>query len=253
MPKIEDSTSTTRTEIDSFILARLKEQGSRFAPEADAATLIRRLSYDLIGLPPTLEEIDAFMAASAIRPQQAYEELVDRLLASPRFGERWGRHWLDVARFGESITLRGTLFKEAWRYRDYVIETFNRDVPYDRFLREQIAGDLLPAESVAQKRRQLIATTFLVLGNTNLEQQDKQQLVMDVVDEQLDVISKGFLAQTLTCALPRSQVRPHSNERLLRPGRDLAEHQNAQTRESFPVVGDSSSGACRARETAWRT
>ncbi len=200
VPKIEDSTSTTRTEIDSFILARLKEQGLRFAPEADAATLIRRLSYDLIGLPPTLEEIDAFMAASAIRPQQAYEELVDRLLASPRFGERWGRHWLDVARFGESITLRGTLFKEAWRYRDYVIETFNRDVPYDRFLREQIAGDLLPAESVAQKRRQLIATTFLVLGNTNLEQQDKQQLVMDVVDEQLDVISKGFLAQTLTCA-----------------------------------------------------
>ena len=194
------SRAIVRNDIDAFILTRLEEKGLHQAPPADPATLIRRVSYDLTGLPPTPEEVDAFIQAVADKPQTAYEELVDRLLASPRFGERWGRHWLDVARFGESITLRGTLFKEAWRYRDYVIDGFNRDVPFDRFVREQVAGDLLPADSVEQKRRQLIATTYLALGNTNLEEQDKTQLVMDVVDEQLDAIGKGFLAQTITCA-----------------------------------------------------
>jgi hypothetical protein len=196
VPKISEA----KSEIDSFVLAKLKNAGLQSVPQAEPVTLIRRLTYDMTGLPPTSVEVAAFVRASAAAPDEAYAELVDRLLASPQFGERWGRHWLDVARFGESITLRGTIFKEAWRYRDYVIDTFNQDVPYDRFLREQVAGDLLPADSVAQKRRQLIATTFLVLGNTNLEEQDKRQLVMDVVDEQLDAISKGFLAQTITCA-----------------------------------------------------
>ncbi len=199
VPPIRNQESS-RNELDAFILARLEEKGLHLAGEADPATLIRRLSYDLIGLPPTPEEVDAFIKATAANSQSAYEELVDRLLASPHFGERWGRHWLDVARFGESITLRGTIFKEAWRYRDYVIDSFNQDVPYDRFIQEQIAGDLLPSDTVPQKRRQLIATTFLALGNTNLEEQDKVQLVMDVVDEQLDAIGKGILAQTITCA-----------------------------------------------------
>jgi hypothetical protein len=200
IPQIRDLRNNVRNEIDAFVLALLEEKGLRLAEEADPATLIRRVSYDLIGLPPTPDEVDAFIQASAMKPQSAYEELVDRLLASPHFGERWGRHWLDVARFGESITLRGTIFKEAWRYRNYVIDSFNQDVPYDRFVREQVAGDLLRTDSIAQKRRQLIATTFLALGNSNLEEQDKTQLVMDVVDEQLDVIGKGFLAQTITCA-----------------------------------------------------
>jgi hypothetical protein len=183
--------------IDRFILARLKESDLSPQPEATREVLIRRLSFDLLGLPPQPEEIDAFVNDPSPR---AYENLVDRLLSSPHFGERWGRHWLDIVRFAESLTLRGFVFKEAWRYRDYVVQTFNDDVPFNQFLREQIAGDLLPAESMEARRRQLVATTFLTLGNTNLEEQDKRQLDMDVVDEQLDVISKAFLAQTITCA-----------------------------------------------------
>ena len=186
-----------RSDIDRFILAALEAKNLKPSPEADRTTLVRRLYFDLIGLPPTPEQIDAFVADES---PNAYEELVDRLLASPQFGERWGRHWLDVVRYAESLTLRGFVFKEAWRYRDYVIDTFNADRPFDQFLREQVAGDLLPAGSLEDRQRQVIATTFLVLGNNNLEEQDKQQLVMDVVDEQLDVIGRGLLAQTITCA-----------------------------------------------------
>ncbi len=186
-----------QSSIDRFILAGLESKSLATVADADRTTLIRRLYFDLIGLPPAPEEIDAFL--NDTRPE-AYELLVDRLLMSPQFGERWGRHWLDVVRFGESLTLRGFIMPEAWRYRDYVIEHFNADRPYDQFLREQVAGDLLPATTLAEKQRQAIATTFLVLGNTNLEEQDKVQLRMDVVDEQLDVITKGFLAQTVTCA-----------------------------------------------------
>ena len=183
--------------IDDFIRAKLQAKGLKPAPPADRATLIRRLSFDLTGLPPTPEDVDRFVNDTS---PDAYEKLVDSLLASPRFGERWGRHWLDVARFAESVTLRGFVFKEAWRYRDYVIDSFNNDVPFNTFVREQIAGDLLPAKTTDERIRQLTATTFLALGNTNLEEQDKKQLRMDVVDEQLDAITKGFLAQTVTCA-----------------------------------------------------
>ncbi len=184
-------------EIDRFILAGLDAKGLKPVADADRVTLIRRLYYDLLGLPPSPQQIDDFLDD---KQADAYERLVDRLIASPQFGERWGRHWLDVVRYGESFTLRGFIMPEAWRYRDYVIESFNADRPYDQFLREQVAGDLLPANTLADKQRQAVATTFLVLGNTNLEEQDKVQLRMDVVDEQLDVITKGFLAQTVTCA-----------------------------------------------------
>jgi hypothetical protein len=187
-------------DIDAFILARLEAANLKPAADADSRMLVRRIYYDLIGLPPTPEEVTAIEESAIRNPQSAIEELVDRLLASPHFGERWGRHWLDVARFAESMTLRGFVFKEAWRYRDYVIDSFNQDVPFDRFIQEQVAGDLLPSFSVAERRRQLIATTFLTLGNNNLEEQDKKQLRMDVVDEQLDAISRAFLAQTITCA-----------------------------------------------------
>ncbi len=207
---------STANPIDAFIRAKLQTAGLRPAPEADRRTLVRRLYYDLVGLPPSIEEMDA---ALNDRSSDGYEKLVDRLLASPAYGERWGRHWLDVARFAESLTLRGFLLKDAWRYRDYVIDSFNEDVPYDHFIREQVAGDLLapvahvdarrgspdPAAPgspgwVTARRRQLIATTFLTMGNHNLEEQDKKQLRMDVVDEQLDAISRAFLAQTITCA-----------------------------------------------------
>ncbi|HQU45043.1 MAG: hypothetical protein B7Z73_08010 [Planctomycetia bacterium 21-64-5] len=184
-------------EVDRFLLARLEEKQLHPAADASPQALVRRLYFDLIGLPPTPEEIDAYAADTS---PDAYARLVDLLLGSPEFGQRWGRHWLDVVRFGESMTLRGLVFQQAWRYRDYVIDTFNEDRPYDQFLREQVAGDLLPAESVDQRQRNLVATGFLAFGNVNLEEQDKAQLRMDVVDEQLDTIGKAFLAQTIGCA-----------------------------------------------------
>lgn len=197
IPNVTSPAARIANDIDRFILAKLEAAGLAPAPPADRATLIRRLYYDLIGLPPSPEVVDEFVHN---RDADAYEKLVDELLASPHFGERWGRHWLDIVRYAESVTLRGFVFKEAWRYRDYVIAAFNEDMPFDRFIREQIAGDLLPAATREDRKRQLIATTFLQLGNTNLEEQDKKMLRMDVVDEQLDVITKGFLAQTVTCA-----------------------------------------------------
>ena len=144
--------------IDAFVLAKLEPAGLKPAPAADRATLIRRATFDLLGLPPTPEEIDAFIADPSPR---AYEQLIDRLLASPRYGERWGRHWLDLARFCESQGFeRDKIRDHAWRYRDYVIRSFNEDKPYDRFVREQIAGDVL--EPVTGEG--IVATGFLVAG-----------------------------------------------------------------------------------------
>lgn len=195
-PTVRD-TAWPQGPIDGFVLARLEAASLNPASEADRRTLVRRLYFDLIGLPPSPEEINTFVADKS---PQAYEALIDKLLASPQFGERWGRHWLDVVRYAESLTLRGFVLPEAWRYRDYVIDAFNDDLPFDQFVREQIAGDLLPAATPGERRRQKIATSFLALGNTNLEEQDKQQLRMDIVDEQLDTIGKAFLGQTIGCA-----------------------------------------------------
>ena len=183
--------------IDSLILAQLRRQKLTQVAVAQDRTFVRRLYFDLTGLPPTPRQIETFLHDQT---PDAKARLSDRLLASLQFGEKWGRHWLDVVRFAESITLRGTLFPHAWRYRDYVIATFNADQPFNHFVRQQVAGDLLTAETRAEKQQNLIATTFLTLGNNNLEDQDKQKLQMDVVDEQLTVIGKGFLAQTISCA-----------------------------------------------------
>ncbi len=187
-----------RTDSDRFIGAKWQEKGLLPAPDADRATFFRRLSFDLLGLPPTPEELDAFVRDA--RPD-AREQVIDRMLASRHFGERWGRQWLDVARFAESSGGgRTLLFKDAWRYRDYVIDAFNRDVPFDQFIREQIAGDLLPHSNLEERARQLTATAFLALGPTNYEEQNKDALRMDVVDEQLDLIGKGLLGMTIGCA-----------------------------------------------------
>ncbi|HYR57912.1 MAG TPA: DUF1549 domain-containing protein, partial [Chthoniobacteraceae bacterium] len=209
-PAVKD-TSWPRGEIDRFILAKLEEKGIAPAPDAAAAVLARRLFYNLAGLPPTPAEVEDFVEAThsadgtdgtnGTNGMNACERLVDSLLASPHFGEMWGRHWLDVARFAESSGGgRTLLFKDAWRYRDYVIEAFNRGEPFDQFIREQIAGDLLQAPGSEQRRRQLTATAFLALGPTNYEEQDKQQLRFDVIDEQLDTIGKAILGQTIGCA-----------------------------------------------------
>ena len=187
-----------RTDIDRFILAGLEAKGLKPVADGDRRNLIRRTYFDLIGLPPTPEEMDAFFKDTA---PDAYAKVVDKLLASPQFGERWGRHWLDVARYAESTGKeRNYTFPEAWRYRDYVIAAFNTDKPYDQFIREQIAGDLLPAKDAAERNEHLIATGFLALGPKGLNEKNKTQFEMDLVDEQIDVTSRAVLGLTAACA-----------------------------------------------------
>src|SRR5690606_28351533 len=145
--------------IDRFVLGKLEAKGIAPAPAADKRTLIRRATFDLTGLPPTPEEINAFLADES---SDAFERVIDRLLASPHYGERWGRHWLDVVRYADSNGLdENVAFGNAWRYRDYVISSFNNDKPYDEFVKEQLAGDLLPAKDLATRNENLIATGFL--------------------------------------------------------------------------------------------
>ena len=184
--------------IDHYVQQRLDALGLRPAGRADPATLLRRVTFVLTGLPPTPEQYREFLADSS---PQAYQQLVDSLLASPDFGERWGRHWLDVARFAESSGGgRSIMFPDAWRYRDYVLDAFNQDLPFDRFIEEQIAGDLLPYDTPAERDRQLTATGFLVLGAINYELQDKALLDMEVVDEQIEAVGRAFLGMSLGCA-----------------------------------------------------
>ncbi len=196
-PAVKDA-AWPRTDIDRHLLAAMEAKGVKPVGDADRRALIRRLSFDLIGLPPTPEDVDAFVADASA---DAVTRLVDRLLASPQFGERWGRHWLDVARYAESSG-RGSnlLYPEAWRYRDYVIASFNADKPYDRFVREQIAGDLLPAADDAQRAAQIVATGFLALGPKELAEKDRLQFQLDLVDEQLDTVGQAMLGLTIGCA-----------------------------------------------------
>lgn len=197
IPEVRDAT-WPRTDVDRFILARLEASGLAPVEDADRRTLIRRVYFDLIGLPPTPEDVLAFLEDDS---PDAFEKTVDRLLESPRFGERWGRHWLDVVRYAESSGGgRTRIFENAWRYRDYVIESFNSDKPFDQFTIEQIAGDLLSSDSLSERRDQLVATSFLVLGPINYELQDKELLDMEVVDEQLNTIGRAFLGMTISCA-----------------------------------------------------
>src|SRR5678815_1115228 len=164
-------------QVDRFVLAKLEEKNLTPVGDANRITLIRRLAFDLTGLPPTPAEIDTFEKE---RSPKAYADLVDRFLQSPRFGERWGRHWLDIARFGESSgPSRNMPYPHAWRYRDYVIDAVNRDVPFDRFVQEQIAGDLLPAATAEERDRSLTATGFLALGVKDVNQRFKARFKMD--------------------------------------------------------------------------
>ena len=187
-----------RGDIDRFILARLESRGLAPVEGADRHTLLRRLSIDLTGLPPTPAQIREFVGD---RSPSALEAAVDRLLASPAFGERWGRHWLDLAAYADTLGLgRRIPSPNAWRYRDYVIGAFNADKPYDRFIREQVAGDVLEFRDDLQRREQVVATGFLAIGPWALVDQDKEQLQMDVVDHQLDTIGRAVLGLTIGCA-----------------------------------------------------
>jgi hypothetical protein len=198
VPTIDNPAFTIHNSIDAFILANLQAKGLTPAPDADPQTLIRRVYIDLTGLPPAPEEVEAFVRDSS---PAAFEKVVDKLLASPRFGERWGRHWLDLARYADSNGKDENLtFHEAHLYRDYVIRSFNADKPFNRFIVEQLAGDLLPSDSIAARDELFTATGFLVIGPKVLAERDKPKLRMDVVDEQIDTIGKAFLGLTLGCA-----------------------------------------------------
>ncbi len=185
--------------IDRFILANLEKNGMAPAPAADKTTLLRRATFDLTGLPPTEKELADFLGDKS---PDAFEKVVDRLLASPRYGERWGRHWLDVMRYADSTgSDEDHRYPHAWRYRDYVVDAFNSDMPYNQFVREQLAGDILAAdENSGVGYRGIVATGFLALGKKALAQKDLPLKRYDVVDDQIDVTAKAFLGLTVTCA-----------------------------------------------------
>ena len=183
-----------KSPLDTFILAGLEAKGSSPAVPANREVLIRRVTLDLVGLPPTLAEIDAFVRDASPR---AYETLVDRLLASPHYGERWGRHWLDLARFAESDGFEHDAARpNAWRYRDYVVRAFNADKPYDRFIREQLAGDeLFPGDPDAQ-----IATAFNLLGPDMVDSADQVQRRRNTLNDMTDTTALALLGLTVGCA-----------------------------------------------------
>ena len=186
-------TSWARDELDQFILARLDAKELRPAPDADGYTWLRRVALDLAGLPPSPEQIVAFINDPS---PQARERVVDRLhLRHRRSVQPLGPGtWLDLTGYADQIGTSNDIFAEhAWRYRDYVIEAFNANRPFDRFIREQIAGDLLPSGTALERARNLIATGFLVLGDLTVVEADKDKLRIDVIDQQVDKVGKAFL------------------------------------------------------------
>ncbi len=194
VPAVKDSTKWARGDLDKFVLAKLESKGMSPSPLADKRTLIRRATFDLTGLPPSPSEVSDFLADNSTN---AFEKVIDRLLASPAYGERWGRHWLDVARYADTSGDRNnnvknkTSYPFAWTYRDYVIKAFNEDMPYDQFIREQIAGDRLAS---AENKAPLAAMGFLTVGKRFMGNQN------EVIDDRIDVVSQGLMGVTAACA-----------------------------------------------------
>lgn len=200
LPTVKD-TKWPITNIDHFILSQLEQNGLKPSDDAEATTLLRRLSFDLIGLPPTPEQIAWLDRNWTKDREEAIEHIVDSLIAKPEFGERWGRHWLDLARYAESSGKEVNLtYPQAWRYRDYVIDSFNNDKPYNQFIEEQIAGDLLPVQSDKKWSENLIATGFLAIGPKTLTEQNGRQFQHDLIDEQIDVATRVVLGVSVACA-----------------------------------------------------
>ncbi len=190
--------SGVSTNIDAFLRAPVLAKGLKPASRADKRTIIRRAYFDITGLPPTPKDVETFVLDKS---PDAFSKVIDRLLDSPAYGERWGRHWLDVARYADSNGLDENLAHgNAFRYRDWVVKALNQDLPYDRFVQYQVAGDLMPAASDAERADMLTATGYLSLGPKVLAEQDKPKLVMDIVDEQIEVVSKSVMGVTIACA-----------------------------------------------------
>jgi len=193
-PSLKDA--WIKTPVDAFVLARLRKADLKPAPAADRATLIRRVTFDLTGLPPTPAEVAAFVAD---KDANAWEKVVDRLLASPHYGEQWGRHWLDVVRFAESDGYEYDMHRpDAWRYRDYVVQSFNDDKPYDAFVKEQLAGDEMDAKNSSY----LVASGFNRLGplRKNAGNQDVASSHNEVLTEMTNIVGASFLGVTVGCA-----------------------------------------------------
>jgi hypothetical protein len=191
-----------KRDLDHFILGKLEAGGFEPSPDAEPVTLLRRLHFDLVGLPPeNAVAIDYLKLVRADGSDAALAREVDTLLKSERFGERWGRHWMDVARFAESNGRESNLtYPHAWRYRDYIIEAFNLDQPFDRLIIEQIAGDLLPARDDDERAQLLTATGFLAFGAKGLNEMNPVQFAADVVDEQIDTVTRAIMASSVACA-----------------------------------------------------
>lgn len=199
IPTTKD-TAWPKDDLDRFILARLEKENLHPIGDASRATLIRRASFDLRGLPPSQTEVEAFLRDPS-SDDIAFAKVVDAFLQSERFGERWARHWLDVVRYADSVgRVWNAPFLYAARYRDWVIDSLNEDKPYNRFVAEQIAGDLLPAKTVLQRRDQIVGTGMLALGSMNVQEGDHEQYLLDQVDDQIDVVGRAFLGLTLACA-----------------------------------------------------
>ncbi|MFM8581524.1 MAG: DUF1553 domain-containing protein [Planctomycetaceae bacterium] len=199
-PPLPEVARTTwpRDDIDRFVLAGLERRGLAPVADADPRALLRRVAFDLTGLPPSAADREAFLANPT---RDEFVRVVDRLLDSPHFGEKWARHWLDLARYAESTGKTVNFaYPQAWRYRDYVIAALNADKPFDRFIVEQVAGDLLPFDTPAQRAEQLIATGFLAIGPKTLNERSGLKFELDLVDEQIDVTTQAFLGLSVACA-----------------------------------------------------
>ena len=196
-PAVKDS-AWSQDPVDRFLLAKIEAKGLKPAGDADRHTWIRRVSLDLTGLPATAEEVIAFTNDNS---DAAYAKVVDHLLASRAYGERWARHWLDLTGYADMIGTSNEVFAEhAWRYRDYLIQAFNQDKPFDLFIKEQLAGDLMPASSTEQRASQLVATGFLMVGDLEIVNPDKAKMETDHIDTQLIKIGGAFLGMTMGCA-----------------------------------------------------
>lgn len=192
------NTNWPKSELDFFILEKIESQELKPSPRAQPETLLRRLSIDLLGLPPSVKELESFRSNPS---SQAYQEMVQRYLASPQFGVKWSRLWLDMARYSETAGGgRSYPIPSAWRYRNYVIEAMNQDVPYHTFIKQQIAGDLLPAKDDVEEKNHMIATGFMVLGAKPWDLADKNKLEYDHIDEQIDTLGKVTMGMTFGCA-----------------------------------------------------
>ncbi|MCU0705431.1 MAG: PSD1 and planctomycete cytochrome C domain-containing protein [Fimbriiglobus sp.] len=197
-PAVPKGNAWATSPVDAFIAAGWESKKLTPVPDADKRTLLRRITFDLTGLPPTPADLDAFLKDTS---PTAYEKVVDQLLASPSFGEKWGRHWLDVARYAESSGKEQNVFYPlAWRYRDYVIAAFNADKPIDQFFKEQLAGDLMDAKNDTDKAHKVIATGFLAIGPKSHNERNRKQFELDVADEMIDAMGQGMLGLTVACA-----------------------------------------------------